>query len=204
MASGGGILLVRPLLKPRRETMSTAIQATEKPGLAKGGGVNLTPPEIVRVNLDGVRFRTGTAKLMLGAPAPADPAPADPDPPVRQLIRSPSGRRADDLVLRPLRFEVEDVVDRGDKIDIVTWVLDRRDGERLRLTFALPINPQLEGRRRARRIRSLILKALVHELDECLDYSDGTPVVDPHPERRTGDYAPPFVDRAQREAAKGR
>ena len=132
-------------------------------------------------------------------------SPSAPIPrPEVQRIAPPNADVVDALFMRRFSFEIQSVTDRGDILAIESFVEDRNGHGRMPLTFTLRISRALRGRHRALRIRRMILWALMHELDECLSYADGTPVVDPHPEHR--DYRTqgvhPAVRRMDREAER--
>jgi hypothetical protein len=91
---------------------------------------------------------------------------------------------SEQLQLMPLRFEVTHFRDTGSNVILQAKVHDV-SGSHDSITFTLPIVSDLRGKARAMRVRKLLAWALMHELNECLRYQDGTPVIDPHPERGT-------------------
>jgi hypothetical protein len=147
--------------------------------------------------LRGRTFDATTVNLAMSQPEHVAPK-------VRHFA-PPGADYVDTLCLRHFSFDVQRVTDQGNHLIIESLVEDREGYGKMPLTFTLRISSALKGRRRALRIRRLILWALMHELDECLSYADGTPVMDPHPEQRDWQAhrgVHPAVARMSREAEK--
>lgn len=111
--------------------------------------------------------------------------------------------------LLPFRLEILRATDEGNMVHVITRVQSTDPhvvfDETGTLDFRLPISPTLAGEKRTKKIRRLLAFILMHELNECLRYADGTPVVEPHPERH-GTYGEfgghPEIDHMTSEARK--
>lgn len=88
----------------------------------------------------------------------------------------------DDLELAPFSFTFRDVKDLGHRLVVTADVLAIEDGEAFQLSFSIGLPECPSPQRRAKLIRSALLKCLAHELNECLLDADGNHVVDPHPQ----------------------
>lgn len=121
----------------------------------------------------------------------------------RPLVETPPPLPvSEQLKLLPFRFDVHHFEDTGANVVLQAKVHDVTGKGNDFITFTLPISPSLRGQARAMRVRKLLAWALLHELNECLRFDDGTPVVEPHPERYTGARNHPDMERMGREARR--
>ena len=87
----------------------------------------------------------------------------------------------DDLLLEPFSLTFTGIRDMGHRLLIKSEVVAVETGDTIDLSFSVAISPEIDGESRAKLIRMALLRALEHELDECLRFIDGEPVQDPHP-----------------------
>ena len=90
----------------------------------------------------------------------------------------------DDLELRPFSLTIRSVQDKGHRVIVTADVVDSEIAEHeevFQLTFSVALPVIQSPERRALAIRSVLAKCVMHEVNECLFWKDGTRVVEPHP-----------------------
>lgn len=90
-----------------------------------------------------------------------------------------------DLVLHPFQITIYKVQDLGNRILVKGSAFDIKTGALLPLetsqSMPTDIDYQQHPGLRTKLIRRALLEYLEHEMNECLRFTDGTPVKEPHP-----------------------